>query len=139
MIYNVIKADMMTALKEKRNEDKEVLSFLYSQMKNKAIELRVTELEDKDALNVIQKFIKSLTEEKEAFQKAGRSDKVSVFNKQLELINKYLPKQLSEDDIINIINSLSDKSIPNVMRHFKNNFSGQVDMQLVNKLLRSIS
>ena len=64
---------------------------------------------------------------------------LTAFDSQIQLIESYLPKQLSEADIINIINSLSDKSIPNVMRHFKNNFSGQVDMQLVNKLLRSIS
>lgn len=139
MVYSKIKTDMMQALKEKRISDKETLGFLFSQLKNKAIELRVNELEDNDTFQVIQKFIKALKEEKDSYEKAGRQNMLTAFDNQIQLVESYLPKQLSENDIINIINSLPDKSIPNVMRHFKNNFSGQVDMQLVNKLVRSIS
>ena len=51
-------------------------------------------------------------------------------------IDLYLPRELSEDEIRSIINSLEDKSIPNVMKHFKTNFAGQVDMALVNKIAR---
>ena len=45
---------------------------------------------------------------------------------------------MSEDEIKNIILSLEDKSIPNVMKHFKANYAGKVDMGLVNKIARSI-
>ena len=57
MVYNKIRTDMMQALKEKRISDKETLGFLFSQLKNRAIELRVNELEDNDTFQVIQKFI----------------------------------------------------------------------------------
>ena len=43
-----------------------------------------------------------------------------------------------EDEIKNIILSLDDKSIPNVMKHFKTNFNGQVDMRLVQEVLKEI-
>ena len=43
---------------------------------------------------------------------------------------------MSEDEIKAEINKLEDKSIPSVMKHFKANFAGKVDMSLVNKIAR---
>jgi len=44
---------------------------------------------------------------------------------------------LSEDEIRNEIEKLTDKSIPSIMKHFKANFNGKVDMGLVNKIART--
>ena len=43
---------------------------------------------------------------------------------------------LSEDEIRKIIASLEDKSMPSVMKHFKINYDGKVDMALVSKIAR---
>ena len=139
MIYNKIKTDMMQALKEKRISDKETLGFLFSQLKNKAIELRVNELEDKDSFQVIQKFVKSLKEEKESYEKAGRLNALESFDNQINLVESYLPKQLNEDEIKNIISNLDNKDIPNIMKYFKTNYNGEVDMKLVNQLAREVT
>ena len=139
MIYNKIKTDMMQALKEKRLSDKETLGFLFSQLKNKAIELRVNELEDKDSFQVIQKFIKSLKEEKESYEKAGRLNALESYDNQINLVESYLPKQLNEDEIKNIISNLDNKDIPNIMKYFKTNYNGEVDMKLVNQLAREVN
>ena len=139
MIYNKIKTDMMQALKEKRLSDKETLGFLFSQLKNKAIELRVNELEDKDSFQVIQKFVKSLKEEKESYEKAGRLNALESFDNQINLVESYLPKQLNEDEIKNIISKLDNKDIPNIMKYFKTNYNGEVDMKLVNQLAREVN
>ena len=139
MIYNKIKTDMMQALKEKRISDKETLGFLFSQLKNKAIELRVNELEDKDSFQVIQKFVKSLKEEKESYEKAGRLNALESFDNQINLVESYLPKQLNEDEIKNIISKLDNKDIPNIMKYFKTNYNSQVDMKLVNQLAREVN
>ena len=139
MVYNKIKTDMMQALKEKRISDKETLGFLFSQLKNKAIELRVNELEDKDSFQVIQKFVKSLKEEKESYEKAGRLNVLESFNNQINLVESYLPKQLNEDEIKNIILNLDNKDIPNIMKYFKTNYNGEVDMKLVNQLAREVN
>ena len=139
MIYNKIKTDMMQALKEKRISDKETLGFLFSQLKNKAIELRVNELEDKDSFQVIQKFVKSLKEEKESYEKAGRLNALESFDNQINLVESYLPKQLNEDEIKNIISNLDNKDISNIMKYFKTNYNGEVDMKLVNQLAREVT
>ena len=43
---------------------------------------------------------------------------------------------LSREEIKSIIDSLEDKSVPTVMKHFKANFNGQVDMRLVQEILK---
>ena len=45
----------------------------------------------------------------------------------------------SEDEIRAIINTLEDKSIPSVMKHFKANYQGQVDNSLVSKIAREMN
>jgi uncharacterized protein YqeY len=52
------------------------------------------------------------------------------------LIAKYLPKMLTEDEIRAIISSMEDKSIPAVMKKFKTEYTGKVDMGVVNKIAR---
>ena len=50
---------------------------------------------------------------------------------QKEILTKYLPQMLSNDEIDAIIASLADKSIPSIMKHFKINYAGKVDMSAV--------
>ena len=138
MIHKQIKEDMIQAMKEKRTEDKEVLSFLLSKIKNKAIDLKVEELSDVDAIQLIQKFVKSLEEERDALQKAGRHIQARTISNQIAVVVKYLPLQMNEGEIKSIISDLPDKSIPAVMKHFKENYSGKVDMKLVNKVVREL-
>ena len=45
---------------------------------------------------------------------------------------------MSEEEIKNIILSLEDRSIPSIMKHFKQNYAGKCDMGLVNKVLKSL-
>ena len=73
-----------------------------------------------------------------SYLKVNNQEKVNAIAHQEELISKYLPKMLSEDEIRKEIDSLEDKSIPSIMKHFKANFQGKVDMSLVNKIAKSI-
>lgn len=94
------------------------------------------EVTETDVANAVKKSIKELQEEREGFEKAGRADSVLSLTNQINAVEKYLPKQLSEDEISAIIDSLPDKSVPFVMRHFKANYDGLVDMKLVSTLLK---
>ena len=76
--------------------------------------------------------------EKENYLKVNNLDEVSNIDKQLEVVKSYLPSQLSEEEIKNEINKLEDKTIGSVMKHFKINFSGRVDMGLVQSVLKNM-
>ena len=56
----------------------------------------------------------------------------------IDIASKYLPKMLSKEEIREVILSLDDKSIPNVMKHFKANYNGKCDMRLVQEVLKEI-
>lgn len=96
------------------------------------------EMTDADVTRILQKTINELTEEREGFVKAGRVETVAALDRQLETVSKYLPKMLSDEEIRTIIDSLEDKSTPSVMKHFKANYAGKVDMRAVGNVLKNI-
>lgn len=97
-----------------------------------------TTLSDADVTRILQKTISELTEEREAFVKAGRVETVASLDNQIATVKKYLPKLLDEEEIRKIILSLEDKSVPAVMKHFKTEYAGKVDMRLVGTVLKSL-
>lgn len=72
------------------------------------------------------------------YLQAGRQEDADNIAKQKEAIASFLPKLLSEDEIKAIIDKLDDKSIPSIMKHFKAEYAGKVDMSLVGKIAKSI-
>ena len=87
---------------------------------------------------LIQKVLKELSDEKEGYRKVNNTERVESINHQEEVIKAYLPHQLSKEEIIEEINKLEDKSMPAVMKHFKMNFAGKVDMSLVSQIVRGL-
>lgn len=96
------------------------------------------ELTEADVNNAIRKAMKELKEEREGFIKANRTEEVKSLTNQIAAVEAYLPQQLTADQIKEIILSLEDKSVPSVMRHFKTNYPGIVDMKLVGEILKSL-
>jgi len=137
MISVNVHQDMITAMKNKDKLKKDVLSLLYSKLKNKSIELKQLPLEDNESTKIVQKFIKELDDEIVLNIKVNRIEAANNLKLQKEVVSSYLPKMLSEDEIRNEIEKLTDKSIPSIMKHFKANFNGKVDMGLVNKIART--
>ena len=136
MIFEQIKKDIITAMKERRLTDLSVLKMLSNELNKKAKDLRIEVLDDTNSVQIIQKFIKSLEEEKNAYSTAGRVEKAAELEAQINLVKVYLPKMMSEDEIRSEISKLEDKSIPSIMKYFKTNFTGKVDMGLVSKIAR---
>ncbi len=96
------------------------------------------ELTEQDSVNVVKKVEKELIEEKEGYLKGGRQDSANEIELQLQVIKQYLPQLLSAEQIKEEILKLEDKSIPSVMKHFKTNFAGKVDMKLVQETLKTL-
>ncbi len=138
MLIDEIKKDNVQAMK-----DKNVLArAIYGVVMNKVLLANIEakkdgkELSDTDVVQILQKTIKELTEERENYLKAGNMVEAENIEKQKEILTKYLPKMLSEDEIKAIIATMEDKSMPSIMKHFKANYAGKVDMSLVNKIAR---
>ena len=140
MLIDEIKAANIQAMKDRDQTSRAVLSIVLTKYKLQEVELKSQgkEVGDKELLAIIQKVLKELEDEKAGYLKVNNLERADNITKQMDVISSYLPKQLSEEEIRKIIASLEDKSVPSVMKHFKMNYAGQVDMSLVNSVLRSL-
>ena len=140
MLYDQIKKANVEAMKNKDAVARSIYSVVLNKLMLEVIKKREKgqEIDDADVSNILQKTIKELSEEKENYAKVGNKDEVEKINTQIAIIEKFLPKMLSKEEIADIIKSLEDKSIPAVMKHFKVNYNGKCDMRLVQEVLRSL-
>lgn len=138
MLIDQIKKANIEAMKAKDADRRAIYSIVITRYQTLATSGKAGELGDADVIQIIQKLGKELDEEKEGYVKAGRKESAAKIDAQKAAIASFLPKQLSEEEIREIIAALPDKSIPLVMKHFSANYKGQCDMGLVSKVARSL-
>ena len=119
MLINELEKENIEALKAKNKTARAVLSVVINKYRVNAIELKAQgkEATDNDLIRVINKVIKELEEEKAGYVKLGRVEDAKAIDEQKAVIEKYLPKLMSEDEIRKVIASLEDKSMPSIMKH----------------------
>lgn len=140
MILDEIKKANVQSIKDKDTVARSIYSVLLNKFMLENIKKREqgTEVNDVDAVQILQKTIKELTDELENYKKVNNQEEVNNITKQISLVEMYLPKMMSSDEIKEVILKLDDKSIPSVMKHFKQNYAGKCDMRLVQEVLRNI-
>ena len=138
MLIDTLKARNIEAMRNKEVDARGVITIVMSRYKNLEVEKKAANevIGDTDLLVIMQKLLKELHDEKEDYINVNNTSKVNSITIQEEEIKKYLPKNLSEEEIRKEIASLLDKSMPSIMKHFKTNFAGRVDMSLVSKIAR---
>ena len=116
------KKELIEAMK---NKDKVKLNTLRSVKGAMQLERINNKKEENDELlvEVVNKQIKLRNDSVEEFKKAGREDLVKSYMEEIEILNEYMPKQLTEEEINNIIeesikesNATTIKDLGNVMR-----------------------
>ncbi|NLL56780.1 MAG: GatB/YqeY domain-containing protein [Clostridiales bacterium] len=130
----------IVAMKERNKNAVLALEAVISKLMLITIEKRAKgeKVTEGETLAILQKVEKELLEERESCVKAGREEPIAKLDEQLKTIRKYLPKMLDENEIRAIILQLDDRSIPAVMKHFKQNYQGKCDMRKVNEILKSL-
>lgn len=146
MLKDEIQKTVNKNLKAGNVMEVKVLRFILSEIKYAEINKK-SDLTDEEAIKLMQKEVKKRKEAIEMFKKGGRNDLVSDEEKQLIIINNYIPEQKSSDDlekiIDEIITSSSDKSnvgriIGMVMAKTKGEEDGALVASLVKKKLVSV-
>ena len=134
--------DLVSAMK---NKDKETLSVL--RMVKGAIQLeeinKKQELNDEDVIAVLSKQIKTRKESIIEFEKAGRTDLIEQTNKEIEILNKYMPEQLSEEEVLKVIDDAFNELKPEkpsdmgkLMGFLTPKLKGKADMSFVSKTIK---
>ena len=140
MLIDEIKKAKVDAMKRRDEAAKGILSLLSDRFLNQSIEAKVQgkTLGDVEMVAILMKVGKELEDEKAVYASNGAFDRVANIDAQLAVVQTFLPKLLSEEEVRAEIANLADQSLPSIMKHFKANFSGKVDMGLVNKVAKSL-
>ncbi len=140
MIIDEVKKANIQAIRDKDTVARSIYSVLLNKFMLEEIKRRETgkEMQDADYVQILQKTIKELTEEADNYKKVNHLEQVEEIEKQIKLVESYLPKMMSSEEIKKVILSLDDKTVPNVMKHFKANYAGKCDMRLVQEVLKSL-
>lgn len=134
--------DLLSAMK---SQDKERLAVL--RMVKGAIQLdeinKKSNLTDDEVIGVLAKQIKTRKESIVEFEKGNRSDLIEKTNKEIEILNEYMPEQLSDeeinkiiDDAFNKVNPQSTSDMGKIMGMITPALKGKADMSNVSRIVR---
>lgn len=134
--------DIMIAMKNKEKEKLSVLRMVKGAIQLEEINKKKN-LDDNEVISVISKQIKTRKESIVEFTKGNRQDLIDQTEKEIEILNEYMPEQLSEDEILLIINKaieeLKPKAISDmgkIMKEINPKLIGKADMSLVSRLVK---
>lgn len=146
MLYDTIMTDMKEAMKSHDKKTLSTLRFLKSAIDLFKINNKMDRTEspsDDTVIEVVSKQVKTHKESIEEFKKAGRNDLVENLLKEVQVLSKYLPEQLSEgevrskiDEVISSVKASSIKDMGKVMKELTPIFKGKADMKLVNTIVK---
>ena len=144
--FEKVQADMYTAMKSGDKEKANTLRNVLSKLKDKQIEKREA-LSNEEEIKILQTLVKQRKESIELYEKGGRNELVAIERQEMEIINSYLPKMMSDDSIKNIVksviessgaNSMADmgKVMPEVMKQGKGLIDGKTAQKFVSEMLK---
>lgn len=134
--------DMKQAMKDRDKVKLSVIRMVRSSLQNEAIK-RKKQLSDEDELTVLTREVKQRKDSLQEFKNAGRDDLAQGVNQELSILETYLPKQLTEDeleqtiiDTIAEIGATSKRDLGKVMGAVMPKVKGKADGNMVNKLVQ---
>ena len=136
--------DMKTSMKNKDTIRKNVVTMVRAAVKQIEVDQR-KDLTDEEILDIISKQVKEKRMVIEDFKRGSREDLVELTQKEIEILLQYLPEQLSEEELEQIvldtmkeINASSLKDIGLIMKGVMPKVKGRTDGNIVNKIVRKV-
>ena len=136
--------EMYLSMKSGNKDKANTLRTLISKLKDQQIKLR-KDISDEETLKIIKTLVKQRKESAEIYSRAGREELADKENFEISILNNYLPKLMSDEDVVSLIKKIIDetnakdlsdigKVMPLVMQRGK----GKVDGKIANRVLRSL-
>jgi len=137
-----IKNDLKQAMLDKNDLVRDTIRMFLSEVQRFEIDNR-EEVDDAKALQIINKMIKQRNDSISQFKEGGREDLADKEQQEVEILSKYKPEQLSEEDITEKVKSAIEETgaesmqdIGKVMGVLKSALAGSADMGLVSKIVK---
>jgi len=143
-MHETLRNDLNTAMRSGDVARRDTLRLLISSVHNAQIDAG-HELSDDDVLRVLQKEAKERRESIEEFRKGNRQDLVDAEQQQLEIIESYLPAQMTEEEARAIVQAViaesgatSARDLGKVMGPLMQRLGGRFDGRRANELVREL-
>ena len=144
MLKEKLLEDLKQSMKEKNTNRKNVVQMVRAGIlqveKDKGIQL-----EDAQVLEIIAKELKKRKDSLADFKKANREDLINQVNEEISVLEEYLPKQLSDEElelkiqeIITKVGATTIKDLGIVMKEAKTEIGAQADGKRINEVVRKL-
>ncbi|EQF23960.1 yqey-like family protein [Clostridioides difficile CD160] len=137
-----LQEDLKSSMKNKDTVRKSVVTLIRASIKQYEVDNRV-ELDEDGIIDVIAKQLKQRRDALVEFEKAGREDLIKETEAEIEVLKEYLPQQLSEEELEEIVKSTisevgatSMKDMGKIMSLIQPKVKGRADGKLINKLVK---
>lgn len=143
MLKERLMEDLKKFMKEKNQISLNTVKLLRSEIKKIEIDTQ-KELTDDEIIKIIKKQVKMRNESIKQFKDAGRTDLVENEEKEIEVLKKYLPEEMSEKEIKTIISSIitemnaTPKQFGLVMKTAIQKIGNQADGSIISKIVKEL-
>ena len=141
-MYDKIKEEIVSAMKEKNSLKVQTLRGVKGEIDLEHINKKV-DINDDLVISVLSHQIKTRRESILEFEKGNREDLINKTNTEIELLQNYLPKQLTDEEInkiledaFNKVNPTSSKDMGLIMKEVNPLLKGKADMSKVSSLIK---
>ncbi len=149
MIRETLKKELIEALKEKNETKTATIRLINAAIKDKDIEARpkgnMDGIDETAILSLLQSMIKQRKESIEMYKKGNREDLVQKEQAEIDIIQTFLPKQMSEDDMkkaiqetITEVAASSVKDMGKVMGALKQKYAGKMDFSQASQVIKTL-
>lgn len=136
--------DLKSAMKDKNTVRKNVVQLVRAGVLQLEKDNKVT-LDDSGVLEVIAKQLKQRKDSLPDYEKSGRDDLIAVLKAEMDVLMEYLPKQLTEDELTEIVKEIvaelgasSIKDMGKVMAEAKKRTVGRADGRMINEIAKAL-
>jgi uncharacterized protein YqeY len=149
-LKQVIAEDLKSAMKLRAQDRVEVLRMARARMLEAEVALRASmgrdyELSDEEAIKALAGYAKQRRDSIESYRQAGREDLAAKEEAELAIVQEYLPRQLSEDDVRAIVKqaiaatgATSARQMGQVMKAVMPQVQGAADGKLVSRIVNEL-
>ncbi|NUU98676.1 glutamyl-tRNA amidotransferase [Marinitoga sp. 1154] len=141
-LINKLNNDIKKFMKEKNSKALNAIKILKTEIKKAEVE-KQRELNEEEILTIIRKQIKMRRDSIEQYSNAGRNDLVEEEKYELEILQQYLPPEMSDEEIENIVKDIINEIGENakfgqIMRLAMKKLKGKVDGNRVNSIVKKL-
>lgn len=141
-MFEQIKKDLTTAMKEQDRFKLDVIRMLKSAVQLEAIEKK-KDLSDDEVITVIKREVKKRNSSIEEYKKYGKDEVVASLQKEIDILSVYLPEELSDEQILKVVeatiaelNATSIKEMGMVIKAVGSKVGNQADMSKVSAMVK---